>query len=234
MRAILVTGSLVASLAVLAACGGEEATVTVPAETPEASGPLENTAEAGATDVSFVLACGAPFTPDATPATLAAAFGRENVVPETIDGPEGEPMNVTAIFPNDPQKRIEVSFANEEERTGLVAVTVRDHASLWKGRGGYSFGDGIDKVEAANGKPFAVSGFEWDYGGFVTDWKGGKLTETNNCHTTVRFMPEGAEIAASISGDGKFPLSNDAAMKAAKPTVSLFGIGYPAPDADKQ
>lgn len=234
MRALLAAGSLAALLALLAACGGEEAAAPIPAAAPEASGPLENAAEAGAADVGFVLGCGAPFTPDATPATLAAVFGRENVVPETIDGPEGQPMNVTAIFPNDPQKRIEVSFANEEERTGLIAVTVRDHASLWKSQGGYSFGDDIAKVEAANGRPFAVSGFEWDYGGFVTDWKGGRLAETNNCHTTVRFMPESTEIAASISGDGKFPLSNDAAMKAARPVVALFGIGYPAPDAGPQ
>jgi len=82
--------------------------------------------------------------------------------------PRVEPMNVTAIFPTDPERRIEVSFANEEERTDLVAVTVRDHASLWRGQGGYSFGDGIEAVEKANGGPFAVSGFEWDYGGFVT------------------------------------------------------------------
>ena len=52
---------------------------------------------------------------------------------------------------------------------------------------GYSFGDGIEAVEKANGGPFAVSGFEWDYGGFVTDWKGGKLKEAGGCATTVRF-----------------------------------------------
>lgn len=234
MRAILSAGSLAASLVLLAACGGEEAAAPIPAVAQEPSGPLENVAEAGASDVGFVLGCGAPFTPDATPATLAAVFGRENVIPETIDGPEGEPLNVTAIFPNDPQKRIEVMFANEEERTGLVSVTVRDHASLWRGQGGYSFGDGIGAVEAANGKPFVVSGFGWDYGGYVTDWKGGKLGDRGTCHTTVRFAPEATDIAASVSGDGKSPLSSDPAVRAAMPKVSLFGIGYPAPNGGPQ
>jgi len=213
-------------LALLAACGGEEAAAPNMTVAVEASGPLENAAEAGAADSSFVLGCGAPFTRDATPATLAAVFGRANVVPETIDGPEGEPMNVTAIFPTDPERRIEVSFANEEERTDLVAVTVRDHASLWRGQGGYSFGDGIEAVEKANGGPFAVSGFEWDYGGFVTDWKGGKLKEAGGCATTVRFAPEAAEVAPTITGDGVNLMSNDPAVRKAEPKVSLFGIGW--------
>lgn len=226
MRALASVGFLMASAAMLAACGGEDAATPIPAAASEPSGPMENVAETGAADVAFTLGCGAPFTPDATPATLAAAFGRENVVPETIDGPEGEQLNVTAIFPNDPERRIEVTFANEEERTGLIAVTVRDHASQWKARGGYSFGDGIEAVEAANGRPFAVSGFSWDYGGYVNDWKGGKLELASGCQTVVRFSPEATDIAATIQGDGVSPLSNDPAVKAAKPKVSLFGIGW--------
>lgn len=225
MRVLLVSGSLAASLVMLAACGGEDAAVTVPAVTPEVSGPLENVAEAGASDVRFVLGCGAPFTPDATPATLAAVFGRENVVPETIDGPEGQPLNVTAIYPKDPMKRIEVTFGNEEERTNLTSVTVRDAASLWKAAGGYTFGDGIAKVEEANGKPFAMSGFEWDYGGYVTDWKDGKLKEAGGCATSVRFSPESTNIPEAVSGD-RTVLSSDAAVKAAKPIVSMFSIGW--------
>ncbi len=226
MRAILSTATVLASVMLLTACGGEEAAAPIPAAASEAAGPMENVAEGGAAEVAFVLGCGAPFTPDATPATLAAAFGRENVVPETIDGPEGEPMNVTAIYPNDPDKRIEVSFANEEERTGLIAVTVRDHPSLWKGQGGYSFGDTIEAVEKANGGPFAVSGFGWDYGGFVTDWKGGKLKEAGGCATTVRFSPEADDIAPGIQGDGVNPLSTDPAVRKAQPKVTMFGIGW--------
>jgi hypothetical protein len=228
MRAFASIGFVTAlSALMLAACGGEDAASPLIAATPEASGPMENVAEAGAADVAFVLGCGAPFTPDATPATLAAAFGRDNVVPETIDGPEGEQLNVTAIFPNDPERRIEVTFANEEERTGLTSVTVRDHASKWKARGGYTFGDGIEAVEAANGGPFAISGFAWDYGGYVSDWKDGLLGGKGVCRTTVRFVPAGAGIPDSIVGDGISLLSSDPAVRAVAPTVSLFGISYP-------
>lgn len=227
MRAIVKVGPiLVSALALLAACGGEEAAAPIPTAAPETSGPLENAAESSAANVAFVLGCGAPFTPDATPTTLAAAFGRENVVPETIDGPEGEPMNVTAIYPNDPERRIEVSFANEEERTDLVAVIVRDHASQWKSPGGYSFGDGIDVVEKANGRPFAISGFGWDFGGFAVDWKNGQLKETGGCATTVHFSPDAPDVAPGIQGDGVTPLSNDPVVRKAQPKVSMFGIGW--------
>ena len=160
----------------LGACGGEkDAAVVAPEDTAGAGSLIENAAEAGAADVSFVLGCKAPFTPDATPATLAAHFGRENVIPETVDGPEGQPLNVTAIYPKDPDRRIEVLFANEEERTGLITVMVTQPTSLWKGPGNIAMGAGIADVETANGGAFSVQGFGWDYGGFVSDWKDGKL-----------------------------------------------------------
>lgn len=218
---------LVTPVVILASsCSDETAVAPLPPAAAEASGPLDNAADPAAADVSMTLGCGAPFTPDATPATLASAFGRENVIPETIDGPEGQPLNVTAIYPDDPDRRIEVVFANEEERTGLVAVTVRDHASLWKMAGGVSYGDDIAAVEAANGGPFKVAGFGWDYGGFASDWMGGKLAGRDGCRYVTRFAPESVAIAPEIQGDDVTPLSSDPKVRAASPKVSLFGISW--------
>jgi hypothetical protein len=212
------------------ACGGEKDAAPLASEAATApSSGMENAAEAGAADISFVLGCKAPFTPDATPATLAAYFGRENVIPETIDGPEGQPLNVTAIYPDDPDRRIEVVFANEEERTGLITVMVSRTTSLWKGPGGISIGAGIAEVEAANGEPFSVQGFGWDYGGFVSDWKDGNLTGLGGCSPIVRFVTHGDDVAPEIMGDGVMPMSDDPAVRKADPTVALFGIGWPTP-----
>ena len=33
----------------------------------------------------------------------------------------------------------------------------------------------IEEVEKINGKPFKIAGFEWDYGGYVSNWTGGSL-----------------------------------------------------------
>lgn len=215
----------------LGACGGaKDAAVVAPGDAGGAGSLIENAAEAGAADVSFVLGCKAPFTPDATPATLAAHFGRENVIPETVDGPEGQPLNVTAIYPKDPDRRIEVLFANEEERTGLITVMVSQPTSLWKGPGNIGVGASIADVEAANGAAFTVQGFGWDYGGFVSDWKDGKLGgDGGPCRPIVRFQTEGDSVAPEIVGDGVQPLSNDPAVRKADPKVVLFGISWPAP-----
>ena len=74
MRAILSTATAVATVILLTACGGEDAAAPIPAATSEVAGPMENVAEAGATNVAFVLGCGAPFTRDRIVGTHAKAF----------------------------------------------------------------------------------------------------------------------------------------------------------------
>jgi hypothetical protein len=225
MRLFLAVSVLCGGL-LAAGCGGEAdvAPVVDVAETPEPT--PESGAEVGTATASLVLGCGAPFTREATPATLAAVFGRANVIPETIAGPEGAQLNVTAIYPTDPARRIEVVFRNEEERTDLSAVMVSAPESQWTGPGGVKIGDGIEAVETANGMPFEVMGFQWDYGGFVADWKGGRLGEANGCAPTVRLSPDADSLPADIVGDGVQPASSLPAMRAAQPKVSVFGISW--------
>jgi hypothetical protein len=218
--------SLTFALALLLAggCGKVEdvdATVAAPAATDAA--PAAAAAERPA---KLALTCAAPFTPDATAGTLAAAFGAENVIPETIDGPEGERLNVTAIFPTDPTRRVEVSFRNEEERTGLATATVKEDASIWTGPGGLKMGDRLEAVEAANGGVFQVAGFGWDYGGYVSDWKAGKLTEpVPGCRTSIRFKRAPDNQDNSLIGE-QGRASDLPALRAAKPTVTEFGIRW--------
>lgn len=228
---VLLTSSLICGGLLAAACGGE-ADVTPVAESAETPAPaVENAAEkglaeAGIAEVSYVIGCGAPFTRAATPATLATVFGRENVIPETIAGPEGALVNVTAIYPKDSARRIEVVFRNEEERTDLSAVMVTRPESQWSGPGGVRIGDGIAEVEAANGGPFEVMGFQWDFGGFVAHWNGGKLGEASGCAATVRLSPRSETLPPEIVGDGVRPSSDLPAMRAAEPKVSGFGITW--------
>ena len=186
------------------------------AELEQAEGPsaAEIAEEAPAADVgavkipatiadSLTIICGKPFAQDATAGTLAEIFGAENVIPETIDGAEGEKLNVTAIYPNDRSRRIQVTFLNEEERTVLTSVSIRGEASEWTGPGGINLGDGIETVERLNKKPFTVAGFGWDHGGFVTDWQGGALQQiAPGCRTTVRFnIPPDLQVNDTLLGE---------------------------------
>ena len=103
-------------------------------DVPEApKGP----APAPAITPSLVIGCMAPFTPLTTRADLAAAFGEGNVTQETVDGPEGIKVNVTAIYPGVARRRAEVSFSDEARGTGLTGVTV-DRKPIFRGERGTS------------------------------------------------------------------------------------------------
>jgi hypothetical protein len=217
------------SLIALGACGGPNDAAGPVAAEPEAAvleaEPAGVRIPATAAD-SLTLLCGAPFTPEATAGSLMTAFGVPNVIPETREGPDGEKINYTVIFPNDASRRVEVVFANEEERSGLLSATIRGETSQWTGPEGLNLGDGVATVERLNGHGFTLSGFGWDYGGYVTDWQGGPLQEpVPRCRTTVRFnIPEDAN-ADAIMGEGLHS-SGDPGVRAATPFVEEIGIHW--------
>ncbi|RYG31304.1 MAG: hypothetical protein EON93_13215 [Burkholderiales bacterium] len=220
-----------ASLILLAACGGQEQ-----AEGPNAPEAVEAPSDAGESAAikipatiadTLTIMCGKPFSQDATAGTLADIFGAENVVPETIDGAEGEQYNITAIYPNDRSRRIEVTFLNEEERTVLTSVKIRGEVSEWTGPGGINLGDGVATVEKLNKKPFQIAGFGWDYGGYVTDWQAGALAEiAPGCITTVRFnIPSDVQMADAIQGEAPHA-STEPAIRNASAYVEEIMISW--------
>lgn len=87
-------------------------------------------------------------------------------------------------------------------------------------------GAGIAAGATANGMPFEVTGFQWDYGGFRADWTAGRLGEANGCAPYVRLSPDADSLPADIVGGGMQPASGLPAMRAAQPKVSVFGISW--------
>lgn len=202
---------------------------------PKTAQEAAQAASAEAAASAWALECAPPFGPDADKASLKAHFGAANVVDESVPGPEGSQFAATVIFPRDPTKRLEVIWQDEaaQKRIG-DAATYREGAD-WTLIGGVKIGSSLEDVRKANGKPFVISGFGWDYGGYVVDWGGGAFGENDaGCHVSVRFemgagAPEKAALAAS--GDG-VQLSSDAAeTKALGAYVTRIAIGYPAQQA---
>jgi hypothetical protein len=64
----------------------------------------------------------------------------------------------------------------------------------------------IAALEKLNGKPFSFSGFDWDLGGWVTNWNGGQLEGKG---LMIRLSGEG--YGAELSGDRTLN-SNDPAV----------------------
>lgn len=169
------------------------------------------------------ISCAAPVAPDDTERSLKQRYGKDAVV-QDLPGAEGDRYKGVVLFPKARDRRIEIAF------TGRASgLTLRDagKASLWN-VAGVTIGSSLADVQKANGKPFLVSGFEWDYGGFVTDWKGGVLSRPlqGGCTVTIRF---GGKTGAprSLSGDGVKAASDNAALVKWAPMVTEIGVNFP-------
>ena len=178
-----------------------------------------------------VLSCAGPLAADASHAAVLAALGEKTVVWREVDGAEGEKIGATVLFPDDPKRRIELFWADEEKRAGLASAQPgRDNRAA--APNGVRPGMTVAEVEKLNGRPFRLSGFGWDYGGAVTDWKGGALAKPapGGCVVSVRFgLAEGADVvAARVAGDREFA-SNDPKIRAAGPVVESIALGWPRP-----
>jgi hypothetical protein len=157
--------------------------------------------------------------------SLAASYGAGNVVEQRLPGVEGESYTATVLFPNDPARRLEIVW-RDAAKTAPASVIATGVGSLWVGPHDLSIGDGLADTERANGRPFQLWGFGWDYGGWVSDWQGGAFAAADGCNVRARFQARGNPSAAS--GDSAF-MSSDAAVRAADPAVSEFGLMFSSP-----
>lgn len=181
-----------------------------------ASGP-----SAAATPAS--ITCGGPIRRDTTEAQLKAMFGAANVSHAQIDGPEGETYPATLLFAKDETRTVRIVWNDDKARRGVSDVTVTGKA--WWGPKGLHVGSTLAEIEKANGKPFTLYGFGWDYGGIVSDWNGGALQpKAAGCAFHARLEP-GPVDDTRANGDGTFS-SNDRKMRADRPVLAEFGVGF--------
>jgi hypothetical protein len=135
-----------------------------------------------------------------TAQSLAAAYGAENVVEQTLPGVEGDSYVATIVYPNDPARRLEVVWRDNAAKDAPASVIVDTPNSLWVGPNDLSIGDALDDVERANGRAFQL----WNI--------------------RARFTPR-SQAGASAMGDSAFS-SDDAAVRAANAAVSEFGLMF--------
>ncbi|MEI5666815.1 hypothetical protein WBO78_17835 [Bosea sp. CCNWLW174] len=180
-----------------------------------------------------LLACTGPFARDADEAALIRAFGAANVQRARIEIGEGEKAAGAILFPKDKRRRLELVWRDGKKRRGTATIYVRD-GSAWAVAGPagerLAIGSALAAVEAANGKPFSILGFDWDYSGTAADWQGGKLAKAfGGCRLTIRFgYPKGADAKAldRLSGDKEFSSSNPD-MRLVKPTAYEILLSWP-------
>ena len=176
-----------------------------------------------------VVKCEGPFGRNARHDDLVKAFGAANVVYQDVAGAEGEKVKATVLFPTDRKARLEVFWSDENARRGPM-LRVKDQ-SAWASPNGIHIGMALADVEKLNGKPFKLSGFDWDYGGRALNWQGGALDkpQSGGCIIGVSFVhAEDAPEAnlTKVTGDNEFN-SDSADMRAVEPFVSEVTISYP-------
>lgn len=182
-----------------------------------------------------VLDCATTFAKSASEATLVKAFDRANVVSAELDGAEGSTERGTVLFPKDAARRVEIFWHDTRQRRRPATVRVRRN-STWSiapatpSARALTVGLSLDDVAAINGRPFSLSGFGWDMGGYATDWKGGRLdTIAGGCSLSVRFDPDPKVTGSALDrASGDKPLSSSGPVaRAVRPIVSEISLGWP-------
>ncbi len=173
------------------------------------------------------LRCEGPFAKDTDHKRLVAAFGRANVRQGTVREPEGREVRASIVSPDDPVKRIVVLWSDEKRLRRPARIDLE--GSGWTGAQGLRIGSPIEAVEKANGRPFSLYGFEWDYGGRIDSWNGGALGSLpGGCTFSPIFETDDkapAEAIDAVAGDSQFS-SDSNAMRAARPRIRSLALAY--------
>lgn len=172
------------------------------------------------------IKCEGAFAPDTTHSRLVDVFGLRNVSRETVFGVEDLEFPGSVLFGNDVARRIEIIWEDEKAQK---PASLHFKGNAWSAPAELRIGGSMDKVEAANGKPFILYGFEWDYGGLVENWKDGALARLpGGCRLTITFQPDQTSSEdALIKAAGNSTFSSGAPeIRAVKPRIKEIGFVY--------
>lgn len=105
-----------------------------------------------------------------TPTSVREAYGEEALVDSLLWGPEGMRYPGFILF-GGTDDALEITFDE-----GGLSGEIFGNGSHWTSMAdGIRIGTSLRALNELNGRPFTFSGFDWDYGGNVLDWQGGKL-----------------------------------------------------------
>lgn len=169
------------------------------------------------------LTCSGPIKPGDTAASLQQRYG-DQARTETLYGPEGIEFPGLVLWPDDPARRLEVVFAEEGQRT--VSSIGLGRESTWR-VAGLAIGDPLANANAANGEPFKLWGFGWDYGGAVSDLAGGRLAALpGGCRVVMAVGPrEDIEVPDGLLGDRELS-SDDPRLEAADVVIHELSLAF--------
>ncbi len=144
------------------------------------------------------------FAPSTSVSWLEQRFGKTNVQVADVPGGEGETSRGVILFPDDPARRAYLYFQDEKRLRGLSMVRVMDEGSRWQLDNGVAIGMPLSKLQALNGRPIRFTGFDWDYGGAISDWNGGRLQPDDKA-----LQRRGISLNHRDGAGGAYPMGED-------------------------
>jgi hypothetical protein len=246
-RGRIALACLLASL-VLAGCRRADAPVVNPA--PSVATPARDAAKVDDVATPSASLAGVahdadpdpalPRDPFVLPGPLSAAtgpdglrriYGAQNVEEGQVPGAEGEMFHGVILFPKDPARTAYVYFQDGKSLTGLSLVRVFGPVSQWTLDNGIGIGTPLSEVLRRNGKPIRFYGLDWDYGGTITEWNGGKLTPHDGDPIRRSFSlgsRDGADIHSYPVGDSEFSSDDPRYPRMAESiVVNEIGVSFP-------
>lgn len=162
---------------------------------------------------------------------LARAYGARNLRDSSITLGEGESSPGTLLFPDDPQRRAEILWSDLGAKRAPRRAVLRGERSLWMLPHDISLGTSLGDLERANGRPFRLSGFGWDFAGAVLSWEGGALDSLlrgARLYLEPRVEDRAGAAYRRLQGDREFD-SGNADMRALDPRVYQIFVDFEQP-----
>ncbi|WP_236975153.1 SH3 domain-containing protein [Membranihabitans maritimus] len=157
---------------------------------------------------------------DDTEETLITKIGKDNIMRANLNIGEGETVKGTIVYPNS-NEELKI-FWQKENFEKLKQVVISKPGSAWQTLSGIHIGSSITTVTEKNGKPFQMTGFQWDYSGTVLNWQGGKLDE----NLKVSFDYDGElSIYPFLIGD-KIIYSDNSSLLKVSPSVRQIVVYF--------
>lgn len=168
---------------------------------------------------------------------LDARFGKDNVREETFPGAEGiGSYPALVVFPDEPRKRLELVLDADNPDAPIRELRVRGPDSRWHAASGLRAGMSLADLVALNAAPVSFYGLQWDYGGTVQDWHGGRLANAVGNplfhRVTLVARKDAGDVALPVgdttfrSDDAKWPTIGKDLV------VAELGISWPS-DGDE-
>ena len=177
--------------------------------------------------------CSGPVTVNMSAGTILAKFGQEArrgiFMGDDVLGVGRKPVKGVILYPDDPARRLEIAFWDEAQTT-VESITAEAQATAWTGPLGLHAGSTLAEVVTANGHNFSITGFHWNYGGYISNFWGGKLLKpAGGCAVQIRFAPAaGVKVSDEVVGEQDLN-STMPLVKAADPHIDRLSIGWPLP-----